>query len=163
MKKIRAFMTVAGLVMGFLALAATGANAQKLSSAQFVGTFSVPLKTQWGSMTLPAGDYSLQYGRLFSGGVDAVQVVGKAKGMPGGWILTESTDPSSATEDSLICVRDGDSLVVRGLELPAIGVAVSFALPHGEKVLAYKQNPGKYTLAEAPMLIQRVPVTLQGK
>ena len=166
MKTIRSLMTLVGLSVVFLALSAIGARAQQagsLSTTTFSGSFTLPNEAQWGHMTLPAGDYSLYYGRLFAGGVNWVNIVGKAKGSPHGLIVVESNERTSATKDSLICIREGNSLLIRKLELPAIGESVSFAMPHGMEFMAQRQNHGKYTLAEAPVLIQRVPVTLNEK
>jgi hypothetical protein len=163
MKTVGNFATLAGLSLMLFALGATRAKAQALDSTQFAGTFTLPLEAQWGTMTLPAGNYSLYYGQLNRAVGPFVEVVGKAKGSPTGWILAGPADRTSATRNALICVRDGDSLVVRKLQLPAIGASVSFAMPRGRKLLAHNQKHGKYTLAEAPMLIQRVAVELNGK
>jgi hypothetical protein len=163
MKTIRNVMTLVGLSLAVLALGATGAKAQGLSSTSFGGTFTLPFEAQWGAMTLPAGNYSLSYGQPFPGGTYAVEVVGKTEGSPHGMILVRAGGQVSATKDSLICVREGDSLVVRKLDMPAIGKSVNFALPHGLRLVAHKQRHGMYTLAEAPMLIQRVPVQMNGK
>lgn len=166
MKTIRSLMTLVGLSVVFLALSASGARAQQagsLSTTTFRGSFTLPNEAQWGHMTLPAGDYNLYYGRLFDGGVNWVNIVGKAKGSPHGLIVVESNERTSATKDSLICVREGNNLVVRKLELPAIGESVNFAMPRGVQLMAQSQNHGQYTLAEAPLLIQRLPVQMNGK
>jgi hypothetical protein len=163
MKMIRTLTTLAGLSLVLLALGATGARAQGSATTNYAGSFTLPLEAQWGAMTLPAGNYSLYYGHKFLGGAYLVEVVGKTEGSPHGMIPIQARNDVSSRKNSLICIRDGDSLVVRKLELPAIGESVSFAMPHGLKLLARKQRHGKYILAEAPMLIQRVPVQMNGK
>ena len=164
MKTIRNFMTLVGGSLALLALGATGARGQGLTRTSFAGTFTLPFEAQWGAMTLPAGDYSLYYGQLFATGTTAVAIAGKAEGSPRGWILVQAGERTSALKDGLVCIRDGNSLVVRKLELPAIGESVNFALPRGTKLLANQQNHDRYTqLAKGPMLIQRVPVIPNGK
>jgi hypothetical protein len=86
MKKIRNLMTFGGLFVAVLALGTTGARAQRLYSTQFAGTFTIPFEVQWGTMTLPAGEYTLSYG-IQRSGANLVEIAGKAKGSPHGVIL----------------------------------------------------------------------------
>lgn len=164
MKTIRSLTILLGFSLVLFALGVTKAGAQKLERTSFSGTFTLPLDTQWGSMTLPAGVYSLNYGRIFPGGTNAAAVVGKAEGSPRGWILAESHNTASASKNALICARDGNRLVVRRLDLPAIGESVGFALPRGVKLIANQRNSkGSTQIAEVPVLIQRVPLKASGK
>lgn len=164
MKTIRSLMTLAGLFLVLFALSATGAKAQNLSSASFSGNFTLPVAAQWGEMTLPAGNYTLSYGQPFLGGVYAVVVAGKADRKIRGMVFVRSYNDPSTKKDALVCVRDGDSLVVRALEIHQLNTAAQFALPHGAKLVARNRNHKGYTqLAEAPMLIERIPVTLNAK
>ena len=158
MKTIRSLMILAGLSLVVLVLGATGAKAQSLRSISFSGSFTLPVDAQWGPLTLPAGSYTLYYGS--NDGPSLVEVRGTAKGSPHGFILTEAHNLASGTKNSLACVREGGALIVRGLELPAIGESAYFAMPHGARLIAHngKRN-GNTQLAEAPMLIQRIPVT----
>lgn len=167
MKTIRNFLTLTGLSLALLALGAVGAEAQQarsLSTTVIGGSFTLPFEVQWGAVTLPAGDYTVSYGSMSSGGPYLVEVVGKAKGSPHALILASGENHNAATKSSLICIREGNTGIVRALQLSAIGETVFFAMPHGGKLMAHEQHNGKNTLlAEAPMLIQRVPVTLNGK
>ena len=156
-------MTLAGLIMAVFALSATGAKAQTISAASFKGTFTLPVAAQWGKMTLPAGTYNLYYGRLDEG-PDVVEVVGKAKGSPRGLIVVAGNGDASAAKSALVCIREGDALIVRRLEMPALGTAADFSMPHGTQLEATNRNHNGYTqLAEAPMLIERIPVTFSAK
>jgi hypothetical protein len=167
MKSIRSLMTLVGLSMMVLVLGTAGAKAQEgqsLSSTNFAGTFTLPRDAQWGSMILPAGDYNLYFGPLTNGGSEMVEVVGKAGGSPHGLILAQQPQSTPVTNNAITCVREGDGLVVRSLEMSAIGKSVQFALPHGARLMAHNRNHQGYAqLAEGPMLIQRVPVTLAEK
>ena len=161
MKTIRSLSTLVGLSLVLFALGVTGAKAQDFTTTSFSGMLTLPAETHWGAITLPAGDYSLYYGEL--NGTPMAYVIGKAEGSPRGLIFAGAPDPTSAAKDSLICVRVGNSLVVRKLEMPVIGESVDFAMPHGMKLLAQEQKHGQYTLAEVSILIERVPVTLSQK
>jgi hypothetical protein len=163
MKTIRGLMTFFGLSLMLAAFGATGARAQGFTMTGVGGTFDLPLATQWGSMTLPAGNYTLDYGYA-SSGLPVVQVRGTAKGSPHGIIVAQAHSRPSGTKSAIVCVRDGDALVVRGLQMPAVGDSATFALPRGAQLTAHLRN-GKRNiqLAEAPMLIQQVPVRLNEK
>ena len=164
MKTIRSLMTLAGLILAVFALSATGAKARVISAASFSGTFTLPVAAQWGRMTLPAGTYKLYYGSLNDQGETVVEVVGKAKGSPHGVILPHSQDSAFVGNSSLVCIREGNALIVRALEMPSIGTAANFHMPHGTQLEATNRRDKGYTqLAEAPMLIERVPVTFNAK
>ena len=165
MKTIRNLVTMVGLSVVLFALSVAGAKAQQskvLSVTEFGGAFTLPQEAVWGEMTLPAGEYHLFYGSMQ--GSYFVEVQGTAKGSPHGVILAHQPDPTSARKNSIICVREGNTLVVRGLEMPAIGEAASFALPRGQQLTAkLRDGSTRNLLASAPMLIERVPVTLNAK
>ena len=114
MKTIRSLMILAGLPVILVALVAVGARGQAIYSTQFVGEFTLPLATQWGTMTLPPGNYTLEYGMQESGGRSVV-VRGMTKGSPHGMIQARPGSDTSATRTAIICIRDGNELSVRAL------------------------------------------------
>lgn len=163
MKTIRSLTILAGLSLVLLALGVTGAKAQdgqSLSITNLNGTFTLPLDAQWKNMSLPAGTYTLQYGTL--NGFHIVEVQGTAKGSPHGLILVQQPESTSAKNNAIVCVREGGTLVVRALEMPSIGQSANFAMPRGTQLTAHNHT-GYTQLAEAPMLIQRIPVALNAK
>lgn len=163
MKTIRSFVTLFGLSLVLAAFGVAGARAQGFTMTDVGGTFNLPRDAQWGAMTLPAGEYTLHYGYAASGR-PMVEVRGTAKGSPQGIIVAQGYDNASGTRNAIVCVRTGDALVVRGLELAAAGQSASFALPRGAKLTVQQHNSNKtIQIAEAPMLIQRVPVRLNEK
>lgn len=163
MKTIRGLMTLAALSVMLLALGAAGAKGQSFYSTRFAGSFTLPFEAQWGKMTLPAGDYTLQYG-MHEYGHGLVVVRGTANGSPQGMILAGPVGETSAGKNAIVCIREGSSLIVRSLEMPVIGESVNFAMPPGVRLMARNGKHSGYTqLAEAPMLIQRIPVTLNTK
>ena len=164
MKTIRSLMTLAGLILAVFALSATGAKAQALTGTNFAGTFTISHEAQWGNMALPAGAYNLYYGTLNDGGVNIVEVAGQAKGSPHGVIKVAGRDDTSAAKSALVCVREGNTLIVRTLEMPEIGTTAEFTMPHGARLVAQNAKHNGYTqLAEAPMLIERIPVTFNAR
>ncbi len=159
MKTIRSFAFLSGLSVALFALVAIGAKGQVLGSSQFTGTFTLPFEAQLGAMTLPAGDYSIRYGRLNNGGIYTVAIVAKAEGGPHGWVLPESADPISATNNALVCIRQGNKGFVSELRIAEIGQSVRFALPHGAELMAKLRNHnGNTQLAEVRIPIERVLV-----
>jgi hypothetical protein len=165
MKTIRNLMILSGLCLVLFALTATGARAQTFASTSLTGTFTLPVETHWGAMTLPAGDYTLRYGMPFRGGIYAVTVAGKAEGSPRGMILPRARDDASGGKNVLNCIREGDTLFVRALELPAIGESVHFRIPHGVEVRstvgryenAHNQG-GKSRFVQVAVRVERAPV-----
>lgn len=163
MKTIRSLMTLAGLSLVLFTLGAVGARGQATYTTHFAGRFTFPSQAQWGKITLPAGEYTMQYG-VQDNGHALVVVRGTAKGSPSGVILAGPAGDTSATKNTIVCVRDGNILVVRALEMPLIGESAEFPMPHSAKLLARNGKRNHYTLlAEAPMLIERIPVTLNAK
>jgi len=164
MKTIRSLATILGLSLTLFALGPAGAKAQTIKAADFAGTFTLSNNAQWGNVALSAGIYMLRYGQPFAGGPFAVEVFGKEKGSPHGVILVSGKNHTSARKNALVCSRDGATLIVRAVEMPAIGETVTFVLPRGTKLTAHHGSSSTNTeLAEADMLIQRIPVTLNTK
>jgi hypothetical protein len=164
MKTIRSLMILAGLSLAVLALGAPGAKAWSPEGTEFAGTFTLPFEAQWGSTILPVGEYSLYYRQAHAGGPLIVEVQGKEKGSPHVFILPQGVSDASATKSALVCVREGNGLVIRALEMTQIGTAAYFPLPRGARLTAHNGKHSGYTqLAEAPMLIQRIRVTLNAK
>lgn len=164
MKIIRNWVTLAGLSVVVFALCAAGARAQSLRTTHYAGTFTLPFEAHWGQATLPAGQYSLYYGRLFNGGVGVVEVIGKENRSPHVFILPWGVNDATATRDELICVREGNAGVIRTLEMPETGTALNFKMPRGTQLMAKRSKGGKNVqMAEGPKLIQRIPITLASR
>lgn len=162
MKTIRRSMILVGFSVALFGLAATVASAQALSTTSFAGKFTLPVETHWGAMTLPAGDYSLRYGTTFSS-TYLVTVADEAEGRILGMILPGSRNDVKVAENVLDCVREGDTLFVRALELPAIGESIHFKIPHvvavRSRVIAGHQNEKGFTrVASVAVRIEPVPV-----
>jgi hypothetical protein len=133
MKLIRDITIMVGLSVALFAMGVTGARGEIPYSTHLAGTFTLPFEAQWGKLTMPAGEYTLQYGTQESGH-GLVVVRSAAKGSPYGMILARPTGQTSATKNALICVREGNTLYVRALEMPLIGESVRFRIPHGVEV-----------------------------
>ena len=161
MKTIRNLVILVGLSVVFFALVATGARAQSLSTTSFSGTFTLPFEVQWGPTTLSPGEYSLYYGRLFGGGPAPVAVVGQANRTVHALILAQGVNDTSIKKSALVCIREGNVGIVRVLDIPQLGEAVTFSMPRGTQMMARKNNGNKNVkMAEGPKLIQRIAVTL---
>jgi hypothetical protein len=161
MKTLRSLMVLAGLSVAILAMSAVGAKAQLISLPDFTGSFTLPVQARWGGMTLPAGDYSLYYGQPFKGGIHAVEVVNKADGWVLGMAFVRGLSQTSASKNELVCTREGNTDIIRALDVPALGESIHFDLPHNMKLMTNGQNhPVIPRMAEARGLTQRIPVSL---
>lgn len=114
------------------------------------GTFTLPFDAQWGQLKLPAGTYSfdiqdtLRFHQIIV--LQGTKIVG----------LVSPSEISHEDEanlhPSLLCVRHNANFFVRALRLPQLGT------------LYYKGEKEKpLTVAQAPELIQDVPITVSGK
>ncbi len=108
MKPIRSMAILMGVGLALLASGASRARAQALTTTAFSGTFTLPFEVQWANMTLPAGEYTLNYGHQNSASAYLVEVAGKDKGSPHGVILARGRSTASASGDALVCIRDGN-------------------------------------------------------
>jgi hypothetical protein len=163
MKTIRSLMTLVGFSVMLFTLGVTGAQAQGLTMTNVGGKFTLPLETQWGPAALPAGDYILHFGYAPSG-LPVVEVRGTAKGSPHVFIFAQAADLASGAHSAIICFREGSTLIVRSLEMPTTGQSASFALPGSAKLVAQNGKHNRYVqLAQAPMLIERIPVATSAK
>ncbi len=164
MKAIRTYVTLVGLSLVLFALSTVGARGQVPYLTHFAGTFTLPFEAQWGTMALPVGDYTLEYGKLLDDGTGLVVVRGTEKGSLQ-VILSRPARQTSTAKNAIVCIREGNTLIVRALEMQALGGSVHFPLPRGAKRVV--RNNGKhrgYTqLVEVPVLLQRISATLNAK
>lgn len=168
MKTVRNMTILVGLALLFLGLGLTRVNAQTLTTTSFGGTFTLPFEAQWGSLTLPAGDYSLFYGHLNGRGTYLVEVAGKAKGSPHGMVITRGRTQAKTSENEIVCVREGNKGYVRGLQIGVIGESAAFKIPHGVEVrtrivVENQKHKGNNQLAQASTVVERVPIKQIGK
>lgn len=168
MKVIRNITILLGTTLALLALASTRANAQALTTSSFYGTFTLPFEAQWGSMILPAGDYTLYYGQLNGSGTYLVEVMGNEEASEHGILLPGPGNQVSESESALVCLREGNHGYVHELRMGAIGKSVSFPIPHGvevrARIVADSVNPeSQMQVGQASMAVERIPVKLMCK
>ena len=146
MKTTRSFKLVRLLA---LALLATVVSAGLLSAEDFEGKFTLPCEAKWGLATLPAGDYSFRLNTVVAPYTITVRGEnGNAMIMAWG-----NSDSGVSGRSELILVRRGKTGTVRALHLAEAGRIFTYAAPKGEPQL----------LAQTPVLIQRVPLSVSGK
>ena len=119
-----------------------------LRMAEFAGRFTLPFDAAWGEMVLPQGEYALYYGALGEG-LHCVEILGKGKADPKGVFLVREQNSASVVQNALVCTRRGGRHVIRTLELPGIGKAVSFAGPAGWKHTTNQSGRDKAHVAGA--------------
>lgn len=163
MKSIRVCLTVVGLTLVSLVAGVSGARAQTLQATVFSGTINLPAQAEWQGKVLPAGEYSLHYGTRVDG-IQLVEIEGKTRGTPHLFIMPQAHKRSSANQNELVCARDGNQLVVLGLQIAGLGESLSFAMPGGTQRMAQQTSGGASSqVATAEPQIQRVPVTTKGR
>ncbi len=134
-----------------LAVLAVGLSAGAASAQTFEGKFTLPFEARWGKAVLPAGDYT------FNVDPDTAPYIvvlrHKQKGVA--YVTTDSVISRDAFSGSsaLIAVRSGGKYRIRTLHLANAGVVLGYAFPKAERQF----------IAQAPVLLQRIPVSVQGK
>ena len=160
MKTVRRLATLVGLFVAVFALGASGGKGQVVQSLRLYGTFTLPLTTHWEGLTLPPGDYAMRYGTR-EAGIGFVEVINKNGGRHSRVVIPREPSDASGNKNALVCIREGDTLVVRKLEMPTIGESVSFRVPRGTQLMAHAKKTGtSIQIAQGPKLIQQVPITL---
>ena len=131
----------------FLALAATVASVGLLSAEDPKGTFTLPFEVRWGTAVLPPGDFSFK--------VDNTNYVITIRGenQAAMVISNERRIDNHAGTSALIVARYGKRCTVRALRLAEQKVVFSYPAPRGERPM----------LAQAPELLQRIPILMASK
>jgi hypothetical protein len=124
-----------------------------IASAQapaYRGQFTLPFDAQWGGATLPAGDYSFT---LKSTAYPAIVTIEQGQRNVALVMAQGSSDSNASKGSELIVTRSGGRARIRALHLAELGTELYYGAPKAE---------GR-EMANAPELIQRVPIILKGK
>jgi hypothetical protein len=132
-----------------------------VASAQLAAahaSFSLPFEVHWGKAVLSPGQYTLTLNTASANGVVSI------RGNDQTAILSAQgfSDKDSSGRSSLVLVRSGGIYTVRALDLGTLGVFYYWP-PKGEIVLAHNAKGNERAIAQAPVLIQRLPVSVSGK
>ncbi len=149
---VKNLAVVAGASLLFASLA---------SAQEFHGKFTLPFQAQWGKVTLPSGNYTVDVTRS-QGGVRLVRVNAEAQGSHRVAILLPMAHNTKMRTDQseLVCIREGSARIVRALELGPLAETLYFALPKGAAIYAQKGSGQKHvSLAELPASVEVVPIT----
>jgi len=124
-----------------------------IASAQapaYKGQFTLPFDAKWGLATLPAGDYTFT---LDSSALPAMIKIEQGTRNVA-LVMAQNTETSDASKASeLVVTRSGGYARIRVLHLAELGTDFAYGAPKAES----------REMASAPELIQRVPITLNGK
>jgi hypothetical protein len=128
--------------------ACMGASLATAQTSQ--GKFNLPFEVNWASCTLPSGNYSFT---VDSPGVPHNSVIVRGENHTACIILSPIRDDSFSGKSELIVERYGDRGAVRELRLVEAGLVFSYPAPKAKRQV----------LAQAPALIQRLPVLMASK
>jgi hypothetical protein len=149
MKSNRNFKVLGILLLGLvgIGLSAGSASAQQA----YRGRFTLPFEAKWGESTLPAGDYTFTLDHATAEG--NLNILSQDKKTAAIVHVSGVTELSKATTSSLTAVRSGGTYRIRVLTAAEIGKAFNCGAPKGESQM----------MAQAPWLIQRIPVLVASK
>ena len=146
MKGIRN-LRVMGLLGTMVLAALLTAGLASAKEKEFVGNFTLTSETRWGNAVLPPGDYSFELNLT----TDLITVRGQKQTV---MIMSQVHDTDAHVESSaLILVSRSGKRVIRALQLASDKVVLVYPIP--------KEN--REEVAQGPVLIERVPITINGK
>src|ERR1043166_7412048 len=132
------------------------------AEAALGGQFTLPFETRWGSAVLPAADYTLMLDH--KGAIDVVDISRGQIKVAMVLCIAHDNRSYNSSHSAITIVRHGNKGRVLSLDLPQLGHIYFFSLPRGEKVFAQNSPKSKGVLvAQAPELIQRIPVVQDGR
>jgi len=120
------------------------------------GQFTLPFETRWGSAVLPAADYTLMLDH--KGAIDVVDISRGQVKVAMVLCIAHDNRSYNSSHSAITIVRHGNKGTVLSLNLPQLGEIYFFSLPKGERVFAQNSPKREMVLAQAPELIQRIPV-----
>ena len=130
---IRSHTTLVGVFPVISRVGTAAQSALGLRMTEFAGRFTLPFDAAWGETVLPQGNYALYYGALGKG-LHCVEILGIDHGTPRGIFLVREQNSASVIQNALVCTCRSGRHIIRTLELPAIGKAISFAGPTASKL-----------------------------
>ncbi len=150
MNTTRTFWLVKTLCLALLAAGLSPGFA--IAQAVSEGKFTLPFDSVWGRKVLPAGDYSFS---LESASLPAkVTLRDGTRGNAIAIIMAQGISESKPSDHSaLFLLRHGNKGVVRSMYLADLGLVFYYPT----------RAAGAQLLAQAPELIQRVPISAVGK
>jgi hypothetical protein len=134
------------LALAVFAVVAVSVQARPATRGHFV----LPYDVQWGTVALPAGDYTFAIDHLTPNGTIVLYRGTQAAGIVRAQDLEGA--PNQVKSGELLCVRHDGKATVRALALPEAGTFY-FALPKGMRAL----------VASQPQLMESVSVQRGGE
>jgi hypothetical protein len=145
MKSNRSFW----LVKTFVAVLLGTCFMTGVASAQvWEGKFTLPFAAQWGKVVLPAGEYRVTLKTMELPAMVSVQDRGRNVRL----VMANSYGQPTSSHNELIIVRNGGNRRIHALHLADRGVVFYYLPPKGEREI----------LAQGPVLIQRIPISVNG-
>ena len=135
--------------------------ARARAQAAPAGKFTLPFETRWGPAVLPAADYTLMH--VHQGAHDFIDIKRGRVTVAMVLCMTHDIRSYNSSHSAITIIRHGTKGTVLSLDLPQRGEIYFFRLPKGEKVFAQNSPKGEGALAQAPELIQRIPVVVGGR
>ena len=146
MNSTRSFKSFLALPVLAACLSAACQGAQPVCK----GRLTLPFETRWGTVVLPAGNYSFAMHSATDSNL--VNVVGEhARALIMNPVDIRKGEPSAASH--LLVARQGGKGTVRALYLKPLGVTLYYPAPKGEGQV----------LAQASQLTDRIPVSTAGE
>jgi len=119
-------------------------------AAAVKGQFTLPFDAKWGGATLPAGDYTFTLDSMALPAIVRIETGDRCVAL----VMTQGADKTDSSKASeLIVTRDGGQARIRVLHVAELGTDFEYSAPKSER----------REMASAPELIQRIPITFNGK
>jgi hypothetical protein len=110
----------------------------------YKGTFTLPCEVRWGSVTLPAGDYTLRMDSVSAPRFIYLKGEGKSA-----VVLAGVPNPrGSSNHSELVLVETAHGYAVRSLSVGEVGLSLDYAVSQRQTVYASnREHPGSIGVA----------------
>jgi hypothetical protein len=142
-------LTIAALAMACIFVAT--ANAQQMVKDAH---FTLPFKAEWADTVLPPGDYTLSVSLIANRGIPLYRVTFAGAGQSKSILGPKPLGPRVGEESMLVAASSGGRYSIRALHLPTADLILTFPAPKTRE---------QTVIAQAPEVIQSVPVLIAGK
>jgi hypothetical protein len=137
MKAIRRFSFLQTLALSVLAL---GLSAAPAAAQSVMGTFKLPMAANWGTSSLPAGEYS--YSAEISQGMP-ILTVRSLDSNRAQMFLAQSVSPGDDSKPATLeLTRKGDKMYVSSISARGMGLVFNYSVPKVAETPAVAQLEG---------------------
>lgn len=117
------------------------------AQTRYAGRFTLPFEARWGSVLLPAGEYTFEV----KSGTDKLTLISNARGGHLGFVLPIASDPSAKMRrtNCLLVAGKGSRAQVVAIQLATEGLVIEYRTPRSRESRKMEQA----AVSEVPIML----------